>query len=73
MIFKLPTCSRTCQLNDELKKCLRFTKAIQTIRNEYKIIGQSKITPILCYRGGKKLGNMLVKAIIPEQMKNNDI
>ena len=73
MIFKLPTCSRICRLKDELKKCLQFTKAIQTIRNEYKIIGQSKITPILCYRGGKKLGNMLVKAIIPEQMKKNDI
>ena len=28
MIFKLPTCSRTCRLNDEIKKCLRFTKAI---------------------------------------------
>ena len=73
MIIKLPTCSRTCRLKDEIKTCLRFTKAIQTIRNKYKIIGQSKITPILCYKGGKNLENMLVKSIIPENMKNNEI
>ena len=64
MIFKLPTCSRTCQLKDNLKKCLRFTKAIGTIRNRTQIIGQSKKTPIMCYKGGKKLGNILVKATI---------
>ena len=55
MIFKLPTCSRTCKLKKEIKTCLRFTRAIKSIRNKSKIIGQSKITPILCYKGGKKL------------------
>ena len=64
IIFKLPTCSRTCQLKTELKKCLRFTRAIKSIRNKSKIIGQSQKAPILCYKGGKKLGNILVKAQI---------
>ena len=69
MIFKLPTCSRTCRLKDNLKKCLQFTKAIKTIRNKNQIIEQSTNTPILCYKGGKKLGNILVKATIPLKMK----
>ena len=73
MIFKLLTCSRTCRLKANLKKCLRFTKAIQTIRNKSQIIGQSTNTPILCYKGGKKLGSILVKAVIPEDMKNNEV
>jgi hypothetical protein len=64
IIFKLPTCSRTCQLKAELKKCLRFTRAIKSIRNKSKIIGQSQKAPILCYKGGKKLGSILVKAQI---------
>ena len=64
IIFKLPTCSRTCQLKTELKKCLRFTRAIKSIRNKSKIIGQSQKAPILCYKGGKKLGSILVKAQI---------
>ena len=64
IIFKLPTCSRTCKLKAELKKCLRFTRAIKSIRNKSKIIGQSQITPTLCFKGGKKLGSILVKAQI---------
>ena len=64
IIFKLPTCSRTCQLKAELKECLRFTRAIKSIRNKSKIIGQSQKAPILCYKGGKKLGSILVKAQI---------
>jgi hypothetical protein len=72
MIFKLPTCLRTCRIKANLKKCLRFTKAIQTIRNKSKVIGQSTNTPILCYKGGKKLGSILVKAVIAEEMKDNE-
>jgi hypothetical protein len=66
MIFKIPTCSRTCRLKDTLKTCLRYTKTIKMIRNKNKILGQSTNAPILCYKGGKKLGNILVIASIPE-------
>ena len=66
LIFKTPTCSRTCHLKNILKKCLRFTTDIKNIRNKRTIIGQSTNAPILCYKGGRKLGNLLVKAAIPE-------
>ena len=66
MIFKIQTCSRTCRLQNTLKMCLRYTKTIKTIRNKNQLLGQSINAPTLCYKGGKKLGNVLVKASIPK-------
>ena len=66
MIFKLPTCSRTCRLRTKLKKCLRFTEDIKHIRNKSEIIGNSHNSPILCYKGGKQIGMILVKATLPK-------
>ena len=65
MIFKIPTCQRTCRLKHKISTCLRYTKTIKTIRNKSQILGKSKITPILCFKGGNNLGKRLVKAAIP--------
>jgi hypothetical protein len=46
----------------------RYTKTMKIIRKNTKIIGQTKIAPIICFQGGKKLGKILVKATIPEKI-----
>ena len=65
MIFKIPTCQRTCLLKQKISTCIRYTKTMKTIRNKSQIIGKSKITPIICFTGGDNLGKRLVKAAIP--------
>jgi hypothetical protein len=45
---------------------------MKTIRNNTKIIGHTKIAPIICFQGGKKLGKILVKVTIPEKNKYNE-
>ena len=65
MIFKIPTCQRTCRLKHKINTCLRHTKTIKTIRNKSQILGKSKITPIIWFKGGNNLGKRLVKAAIP--------
>ena len=65
MIFKLPTCQRTCILKNTIKICLRYTKNIKNIRNKSQILGKSRKTPIMCFKGGRNLGKRLVKASIP--------
>ena len=65
MIFKIPTCRRTCLLKHKIRKCIQYTDTIKTIRNKSQIIGKSQITPILCFTGGNNLGKRLVKAAIP--------
>jgi hypothetical protein len=65
MIFKLPTCRRTCILKNTLKKCLKYTKNIKNVRNKSQILGKSKTTPIMCFKGGRNLGQRLIKASIP--------
>ena len=53
MIFKLPTCNRTCHLKNKIKRRLNYTKQIREIRNHNEILGNNKTTPILCFKGGK--------------------
>ena len=48
------------------EKFLRFTKDIKNIRNKSEIIGNSHNAPILCYKGGKQIGKILVKATLPK-------
>ena len=68
MIFKISTCQRTCLLKRKISTCIRYTKAMKTIRNKSQIIGKSKITPIICFTGGDNLGKRLVKATIPSKI-----
>jgi len=69
MIFKLQTCNRTCHLKGKIKKRLQYTKQIRQIRNNKEILGEDTHAPILCFRGGKTLGSILVKATL-QQNKN---
>ena len=69
IIFKLPTCNRTCHLKRKIKKRLQYTKQIRQIRNNKEILGEDTHAPILCFRGGKTLGSILVKATL-QQNKN---
>ena len=48
------------------EKCLRFTKDVKNIRNKSEIIGNSHNSPILCFKGGKQIGRILVKATLPK-------
>ena len=70
IIFKLPTCNRTCHLKNKIKGCLKYTKQIRNIRNHNEILGNHKTTPLLCFKGGKKLGSILVQATL-QQTTNN--
>ena len=47
------------------KTCLRYTRTIKTIQNKSQILGKSKMTPIICFKGGMNLGKRLVKAAVP--------
>ena len=69
MIFKIPTCQRTCRLTNKIKKCLRYTKTIKNIRNKSQMLRKSKMTPIICFKGGMNLGKRLVKAAIPSTIQ----
>ena len=71
MIFELRTCNRTCHLKNKLKACLQYTKQIKAIRNHKEILGKDTKAPILCFKGGKNLGSILVKATL-HQTTNND-
>jgi hypothetical protein len=64
MIFKLPTCNRTCHLKEKIKKRLQYRKQIRQIRNHKEVLGKDTTAPILFFKGGKILGSILVTATL---------
>ena len=50
----------------KLRNVSDLRKPVKPYEINIKLLEKTKITPILCYKGGKKIGNILVKATIPE-------
>ena len=53
------------------KNMFTIYKRIRDIRNHNEILGKDTKTLILCFKGGKNLGSILVKATL-QQTTNND-
>ena len=56
---------------EKIENRLQYTKQIRQMRNHKEVLGEDTPAPILCFKGGKTLGSILVKATL-QQNKNKD-